>query len=436
MTAPAYDRNGVTQTVQLPEWSGGLFEPHPYKVLWGGRGAARSWTVARALLLQGANHPLRVLCAREFQTSIRDSVHQLLTDQIALMGLRGYKVTDQEIRHECGTLFIFEGLRYNVAKVKSLEGVDICWVEEAERITKASWDVLIPTIRKEGAEIWITFNPDQETDETYKRFITNPPPGTWSKFATWRDNPFITTTLLAAKDHAYATDPDGAAWVWGGNCRKESAAQILRGKYQVREFTPFLHHGPGEACAELRAGKTCPHAWSGPYQGEDFGFADDPSAAVRLWVHDNVLYVEYEMWALHLEIDHTPGALEKAIPGFSRYTTRADSARPDSISYLRRHGVPKIVGVIKGKGSVEDGVAHLRSYTLIVIHPRCTHTVDEAKLYSYKVDERSGDILPDIVDKHNHCMDSIRYALEPMIKPRRKVGVMHPAPKPSGATTA
>ena len=182
----------------LPEYAERLFEPHRYKVLHGGRGAARSWSVARVLLIEAASRPRRILCARESQASIRDSVHQLLRDQIVLMGLEGFEVTDREIRHVVtGSLFLFEGLRYNVTKIKSLEGIDICWVEEAERVSQASWQVLIPTIRKAGSEIWVTFNEDQESDATYQRFILHPPPDTWVQQVGWQDNPWFPDVQMA-----------------------------------------------------------------------------------------------------------------------------------------------------------------------------------------------------------------------------------------------
>lgn len=395
----------VVLRAQLPAYAAELFRPHRYKVLWGGRAGTRSWTVARALLIKAASKPLRILCTREFQASISASVHQLLKDQIALLGLDGFEITDREIRHACGSQFLFEGLRYNIGKIKSLEGIDICWVEEAEFITDASWKVLVPTIRKEDSEIWVTFNPDEETDATYQRFVANPPPDTWVHHSTSWDNPWLTRELEAERDYAYKVDPDSADHVWGGQCRKISHAQILKGKWFVEEFEP------GEG-------------WQGPYQGADFGFSEDPAAAIRAYVHERVLYVRNEMYRFHLEIDHYKGATVTSIPDFDRYVTRADSSRPDSISYLRRHGLPRIVGAKKGPNSIEDGIAHLRSYERIVIHPSCKHFQDEAKHYSYEVDEKSGDVLPDIIDKWNHLMDSLRYAVEPLIKPKRRVGLV------------
>lgn len=383
-------------TASLPTYAQPLFAPHRYKVIYGGRGAARSWSVARALLIMAAMRPLRILCARELQKSIRDSVHRLLSDQIQLMGLP-YEILQTEIRHANGSLFIFEGLRHNITKIKSIEGVDICWVEEAERVSETSWNVLIPTIRKSGSEIWITFNPDLESDPTYRRFVLQPPPGAWVMKVSSEDNPWLPDELKAERDYLWKVDPEAAAHVWGGDTRQATDAQILKGKWTVEEFEPE-------------------DGWDGPYHGADFGFAQDPTTLVRCWVHGHRLYVEREAYRIGLELDHTGEHWKANVPGCERYVIRADSARPESISYLRRHGFPQITGAPKWSGSVEDGIAHLRQYEQIIIHPRCKHTADEARHYSYKVDARTGDVLPVVADGSEHIWDAVRYALAPLIK--------------------
>ena len=405
---------------QLPRYAAPLFQPIRYKVLYGGRGAARSWSVARALLIKAAQAPLRIGCFREIQKSIKDSVHRLLTDQIDLMGIPGYEITDHELRHANGSLFLFDGLRSNVTKIKSLEGIDIAWVEEAERVSKNSWDVLIPTIRKTGSEIWVTFNPDLEDDPTFVRFVKQPPPNAWVKKVGGDDNPWFPDTLAQERAYAYAVDPDAAEHVWGGACRKSTKAQILSGKWIVEEFEPMT---PERLVAEYAPGRA-PNAdhvlddeklrallWDGPYHGADFGFAQDPNTLVRCWIAPGTipkstgrLMIEYEAYKIGQDTDAIPDAWKAAVPGCERYTIRADSARPETISYLQRYGFPSIVGVDKWNGSVEDGIAYLRQFEKIVIHPRCVHAKDEAQHYSYKTDPRTGDVLPDIVDKHNHCL--------------------------------
>lgn len=222
---------------QFPEKLGFLFEPARYKVCYGGRGGAKSWGIARALLIQAAQRPLRVLCAREFQTSIRDSVHKLLSDQIAALGLEGfYEITQASIRGANGSEFAFVGLKNNVGNVKSYEGVDVCWVEEAQTVSKNSWNVLIPTIRKENSEIWISFNPELETDETYQRFVINPPENSIVRKINWSDNPWFPETLRAEKDALKNRDIAAYNTVWEGICRQTVDGAIFAQEMQLADL--------------------------------------------------------------------------------------------------------------------------------------------------------------------------------------------------------
>ena len=393
-----------------------------YKVLYGGRGGLKSWSAARTLLLAGVDRTLRILCAREFQNSIADSVHRLLADQIALMGLGNfYQVQNTTILGANGTELIFVGLRYNVESIKSLEGVDICWVEEAERVSERSWEILVPTIRKAGSEIWVTFNPAQESDPTYQRFVVNPPPGAIVRRVSWKDNPWLPDELRQEAELLRRTDPEAYMHVWEGETVGRSDAQVLAGKWRIDAFTPQK-------------------GWHGPYFGADWGFANDPTALVRLWIEQRlpsrdeviaatqerksppshrVLYVEHEAVKVGCDLVDTP-ALFDSVPDVRRYMIRADCARPETISHMARAGF-RIEGCPKWRGSVEDGVAHLRSYDAIVVHPRCRNFAQECRLYSYKVDRLTGDVMPDIVDKHNHGIDAARYALNPLIQQRPTV---------------
>lgn len=374
--------------------------PARWRVCYGGRGAGRSWTFVRVLLVYAAVKKLHILCAREFQNSIEESVHQLLCNQIEVLGLQNYyDIKKREIKSTVGSDFVFAGLRTNVSKMQSFEGADICYIEEAAKISKNSWEKLIPTIRKPGSEIWASFNPDLEEDATYKFLIMNPPveEGVAIIKTTWKDNPwFPRSTMVAAKDYLARVDVDAFNHVWGGDCRKNSAAQILRNKYVIEAFTPQKD-------------------WDGPYYGVDWGFSVDPTTMVRCWIHANRLYIEHEAYQIGCEIINLP-KLFSQVPDSAKHVSRADSAQPATISHMQNFGYPNMVGVEKWPGSVEDGVTHLRSYELIVIHPRCEHTAEEAKLYSYKIDRLTEDVLTEIVDKHNHCMDAIRYALGPLIK--------------------
>ena len=196
-------------------------------------------------------------------------------------------------------------------------------------------------------------------------------------------------------EYDYRVDPDSASHVWGGECKKISDAQVLKGKWVIETFDPKP-------------------TWQGPYFGADWGFSQDPTTLVKCWIHERKLYIEHEAYGVGVEITETP-ALFDSIEGSRKHTIRADSARPETISHIKRSGF-RVVGAKKGPGSVEEGVAFLRSFEQIIIHPRCKYTAQEARLYSYKVDKLTGDILPVLVDNHNHMIDAIRYALEPFIK--------------------
>ena len=205
---------------QFPDKLDFLFQPHRYKVAYGGRGSGKSWGFARALLLQASNKPLRILCAREIQRSIRQSVHQLLTDQIQSLGLGPfYEVLESEIRGVNGSLFSFTGLANNtVESIKSYEGVQIVWCEEAQTISKKSWDILIPTIRKPDSEIWVSFNPNIDTDNTYQRFVVDPPENAKVVKINWQDNPWFPDVLEDERQHSLKTNPDYAN-IWEGDCK-------------------------------------------------------------------------------------------------------------------------------------------------------------------------------------------------------------------------
>jgi len=358
---------------------------------------------------------MRILCCREFQKSIADSVHKLLSDQIGLLELPGWRINKTEIIHVgTGTVFLFEGLRYNTNRIKSLEGIDICWVEEAESVSKDSWEILIPTIRKAGSEIWISFNPDLEDDPTYQRFVVHNPPRAVVRKVGWEDNPWFPEELREEKDYLYAVDPEAAEHVWGGEPRKSSQAQILRGKWRVEAFEPESH-------------------WIGPLYGADFGFGDDPTALVECYVAKDPgapkvsqgrLMIRRESWKLHLDIHKMRKRWVEDIQNrqLSKYVIRADSSRPETISYLRQHGLHRMRGVFKWPKSVEDGIAYLRQYEEIIIHPACKKWKEEARLYSYEVDPKTQEVLAKVKDKHNHLIDATRYALAPMIRARRSAG--------------
>jgi phage terminase large subunit len=402
-------------TAEFPAKLEFLFKPSRWKVAYGGRAGMKSWGCARALLILGAQKPMRILCCREIQKSIADSVHHLLKKQIELLGLSGfYAVLDNSIRGRNGTEFIFSGLRaLNIESVKSKEDIDIAFVEEAQSVSEKSWEVLIPTIRKPGSEIWSIFNPDLDTDPTYKRFVISPPANAQIVQIGWQDNPWLSVESRADKDADYARDPESADHIWGGKTRRNSAACVLRGRYRVESFEPQPN-------------------WNGPMYGADWGFGVSPTVLIKCWVDKRTLYIEHEAFGNQIDVEDTPELFAK-VPGAKEHLIRADCARPETISHMQQHGYPKMYACKKWQGSVEDGTEHLRSYETIIIHPRCVHAHDQARLWSWKVDNLTGDVLPTLVDKYDDVWDATRYALEPIIragKPDKKP--LEPAKKKDG----
>jgi len=394
-------REGVT-VVDLPAKC--FFVLHPsrharFKVLKGGRGAAKSWSIARALVAMALERPISVLCCREIQHSIRASVHKVLRRQIESLGLsRYFNVDVRAITAYNGSTFDFEGLFANVDRIKSFEGAHICWIEEGASISAESWEILEPTLREPGSFFLVNYNPDSADSPTHKIFAVSPRPDAAVEHLTFQDNPHLTDPLRQAMEYMRSTDDDAYRHIWLGECRSHSDAQVFRGKFVVEEF---------EAQPE----------WS-VFFGLDFGFSADPTAAVRAYVYDKVLYIEREVWGLRVDIDATPRLLDGLGEDARKQTIRADCARPESISYLKQHGYSGVVPASKWTGCIEDGIAFIRSFQKVVIHPRCEHAAEEFRLYSYKVDKLSGNVLPDVKDANNHLVDALRYSLEPMIQAR------------------
>ena len=663
-----------------------LLQPARYKVMYGGRGAGKSFTVASWLVVLGLQRPLRVLCAREYQVSIKDSVHRLLADRIEALGLSAfYNVTQTSITSTNGTEFTFKGLHHNAQEIKSFEGADLCWIEEAQAVSAESWDVLIPTIRKQGSEIWLTFNPLSPDDATWQRFVKNPPPGAWVQKVLFSDNPWFPEVLDDERKHLQEIDPELYQHVWLGEPRTISDAQVFKGRYLIQEFdTPEdarFFHGcdwgfsclvgetmvitekgnkqlkdvkPGDKVLTRDGYKAVIHAQSRGVKsiyGVDCGYntriiatedhriltADgwrqvkdlrrtetlcitrsnltarfikgiltastriistgnsaenantiafteqsgnfttakfqkavsfiistatrlitalricsalltanikkfitkitsavyqkksgdaaviqkktgqneerkhlqphrngaesaqsagslsrlrtfiknsvlrsaesartpatakrntlangavkflqrlltviekpvqknvrinlqslgeaevfditvengeyfangvlvhncDPTALVRCYIKGNILYVDREAYGVGVELDELPQLFD-SIETARKWPIYADSARPETISYMKRQGF-KIMPAKKWAGSVEDGIAILKSFDKIIVHPRCVHAADEFFKYSYKVDRNNGDVLPVIIDANNHVLDSLRYSLD------------------------
>lgn len=234
-----------------------LFEPEKarYRVLYGGRGGSKSWNIARALLLKGCEQSIRVLCAREYQTSIKDSVHKLLCDQIFALGIEAhYEITDRTIRGTVqDTEFIFVGVKNNTNNVKSIEGIDICWVEEAQSVSPNSWNVLVPTIRKADSEIWISFNPELPTDETWKRFVMNPPENAVVQKINWSDNPWFPEVLDLERRALQARDIEAYNNVWEGIPRQTVNGAIFAKEVTMAELEGRICNVPYDATKPVHA---------------------------------------------------------------------------------------------------------------------------------------------------------------------------------------
>ena len=285
--------------------------------------------------------------------------------------------------------------------IKSLEGFDIAWVEEAQNLSARSLKLLRPTIRKENSEIWFSWNPDKPTDAV-DEFFQNKTDDMVCVHVNSEQNPFLPETLRKERDaDRLRMSPEDYDHVWNGAYNEKSDALVFKDKYEVAYFEPEKD-------------------WT-LLQGLDWGFSQDPTAAVRLYVTDDTIYIRNEAGKVGLELDDTVAFINKRIKDFGDYIIRADNARPESISHVKRRGFSKIKGEAKLK--IEDGIQFMRSYN-IVIHPDCYETIKEFGLYSYKVDKRSGDILSVIVDNHNHYIDAIRYALFPIISKKRSIFIL------------
>lgn len=394
-----------------------------HKGAYGGRGSAKSHSFASALVIEGYYTKQMVACFREVQNSIKDSVKALLDMKINEYGLRDfYRSTDEGIFGNNGTRFIFKGLHgnANIQAVKSTEGITRAWVEEAQSVSQASIEILIPTVRAPGSEIWWSWNPNAETDPV-DVLLRDPSVANDNDYlvrkVNYSDNPYFPEELRREMERDKRRDPDKYQHVWLGGYRRASNARVFR-NWRIEEF---------ETPDSARF-----------YQGADWGFAIDPSVLVRCFLVDRKLYIDYEAYQVGCEIDDLPklfagrdGADEKelaawgpgddnkwpGVPRAKKVTICADSARPETISFMKRKGF-LIGAALKGKGSVEDGISWLQNYDIIV-HPRCKRTIDELSFYSWKVDPKIIDpvtknplVLNELADKDNHVIDSLRYAVE------------------------
>ena len=386
--------------IETPRAFAPLLEPKRYKGVKGGRGSGKSHFFAEMLVEECILGHTRGVCLREFQRSIKDSSKQLVEDKIERMGLQSkFEILEQEIRGPNDSLIIFRGLaNHTAASIKSLEGFNRAWIDEAQMISRRSFDILYPTIRAPQSELWFSWNPNKSDDPVDAFFEQNKDdPDVLLLTVNWDCNPWFPAELKRDMMRDRSRDSGRYAHIWLGEYLCNSEAQVFK-NWRIGEFDT-----PEDARF---------------YFGADWGYSVDPTVLIRSWLKDRTLYIDHEAYKVGCEIDHTP-ALFETIPGSKRWPIRADSARPETISYMARKGF-NIQAASKGPGSVEDGVEFLKSYD-IVVHPRCKHTIDELSLYSWKVDEKTDEILPVLLDKNNNVIDALRYGIELVRKPPMKI---------------
>ncbi|HII3692596.1 TPA: PBSX family phage terminase large subunit [Pasteurella multocida] len=384
-----------------------------YRGSFGGRGSAKTRTFAKMTAVVAYQRAMNnesgvILCGREFMNSLEDSsleeIKQAIRSEPFLEAF--FEIGEKFVRTKCGRIsYVFTGLRHNLDSIKSKARILLAWVDEAESVSEIAWRKLLPTVRESNSEVWVTWNPEKKGSATDLRFRQSIPENAMIVEMNYTDNPWFPDVLEQERlNDKKRLDDATYRWIWEGAYLEASEAQIFKGKYEELEFKPNQD-------------------FNGPYFGLDFGFAKDPTAAVKCWVFDNNLYIEHEAGKTGLELDHTADFVKERVPDIERHILRADSARPESISYLKRNGIPRIEGVKKWSGSVEDGIEHIKSYRKIYIHPRCKETLREFRLYSYKTDRLTGDVLPTVLDEHNHYIDAIRYALNPLIQSKNAAGI-------------
>ena len=326
---------------------------------------------------------------------IEDTIRRHVLKEPRIEGM--FRVLNTHIETSKGGIVLFQGMSTQTEEsIKSLEGFSLAWIEEAQSLSQRSLNLLRPTIREEGSEIFASWNPRYPTDPIDRLLWADKSnPEAIVVHTTYRDNPFFPEVLRKEMEWDRSRDPEKYAHVWLGEYERHSEARVFK-NFRIEEFDT-----PDDTTF---------------YYGGDWGYSVDPTVLVRCFIKGRNLYIDREAYRVGLEIDHTPQFFREQIPGCEAWPITADSARPETISFLKRHGFPRIKAAIKGKDSVKEGIIFLQGYD-IVIHPRCVHTADEFTMYSYKVDKMSGLVVPELEDKKNHVIDSVRYAVEDVRKP-------------------
>ena len=405
----------TTAQIQLPQKLISVFvaENVRYRGAYGGRGSAKTRSFALMTAIKGYQLAETgvsgvILCAREFMNSLADSSMEEVKQAIRSVDWLAdyYDIGQNYIRTKNGLVsYVFCGLRHNLDSIKSKARILLCWVDEAENVSEIAWRKLTPTVRETNSEIWVTWNPETEGSPTDVRFRQSPPDNAIIVEMNYNDNPFFPDVLEQERLNDLARlDYASYAWIWEGAYLENSDKQVLSGRYVVEEFDDNLHKQADRLLF-----------------GADFGFANDPNTLIRSFILNDCLYIEYEAYGVNIELDEM-STFYDSVPEARKWPIKGDCSRPETISHIKRKGF-NISAAKKWQGSVEDGIAFLRGFKQIIIHPRCKRTAEEARLYSYKTDRVTNEVLPIIEDKNNHCWDAVRYSLDGYIKHKRSAGL-------------
>lgn len=389
---------------EFPQKLRPLFRPARYKVAHGGRGSAKSWGFARALLIQAAQKPLRVLCTREIQKSIKDSVHRLLSDQIQALGLgQFYEVLETEIRGRNGSIFLFAGLaQHTVESIKSFEGVDRVWIEEAQVVTKRSWDVLTPTIRAVGSEIWMSLNPDMETDETYQRFVANPPADAIVIEMNWRDNPWFPEVLENERQETLRRDPDNYDNIWEGVPKRVSEGAIYRLEVERLYADKRARRVPYDPLLPVDT------VW-------DLGWADSMTIGMFQRSSTEVRCIDY-IEDSHRTLDWYVGQIEKRDyrwgKDFIPHDGRAKDFKTGKSTEELLHALRKKKPHVLPAESIEEGIkaARMMFPRVYIDEDKCERLLECLKRYRRAISQSTGEPGAPLHDEYSHGADMWRYA--------------------------
>ncbi len=381
-----------------------LYSPMRYKAARGGRGSGKSWEFARALLKMGSKTPLRVLCTREVQKSIKDSVHKLLSDQVAKLKLDShYDILNNEIRGANGSLFIFSGLSDQTAEsIKSFEGIDVCWVEEAQAVTKRSWDILIPTIRKDGSEIWISYNPELETDETHQRFAINPPDNCISVLVNHSDNPWFPEVLELERLRCQFVDPKNYDNIWEGRCKPAVEGAIYYDEMEALQLKGGVCHVPHDPRLKIHV-------------VFDLGWNDAMAIALCQKTPYDMRVIEY-IEDSHKTLAHYSNMLRERYPDayWGKLFLPHDGKHKDYKSGLSAGEILDDLGWdvdYTDNISIEDGIKNVRmSLPRMVFNKASTERLIEClKRYKRNIVSTTGEAGKPCHDEYSHGADCLRY---------------------------